>query len=73
VKEINNYIIEDFADKVYAAKKANKQQVVLDIKEAQILVENLTIVLARALSNTEKMVSSNEDGTISVQVDGGSF
>ncbi len=73
MKEINNYIIEDFADKVYAAKRTNKQQVVLDIKEAQILVENLTIVLARALSNTEKMVSNSEESNISVSVDGGSF
>jgi hypothetical protein len=72
VKEINNYIIEDFADKVFAAKKANKQQVVLDIKEAQLLVENLTIVLARALGNVEK-TRPNDDGQITVQMDGGGF
>ena len=73
MKEINNYVIEDFANKVYAAKRSNKQQITLDIKEAHILVENLTIILARALSNTEKMVPSNEDGVLSVNVDGGSF
>ncbi len=44
MNEINNYIIEDFANKVYAAKKSNQKQIVLDIKEAQNLVENLTLV-----------------------------
>lgn len=73
MKEINNYIIEDFADKVYAAKRANKQQVILDIKQAQQLVENLTIILARALGNTDKMVKSTDDSNISVNMDGGSF
>lgn len=73
MKEINNYIIEDFADKVYAAKRANKQQIVLDIKQAQQLVENLTIILARALGNTDKMVKSTDDSSISVNMDGGSF
>jgi len=72
VKEIDNYVIEDFADKVYSAKRANKQQVVLDIKEAQILVENLTLILARALGNIEKS-RTNDDGPITVQMDGGSF
>lgn len=71
MKEINNYVIEDFADKVYAAKKSNKTQVVLDIKEAQILVENLTIVLARALGNVEKSQPTNEP--ITVLMDGGGF
>lgn len=72
MKEINNYIIEDFADKVFAAKKANKQQVTLDIKEAQQLVENLTIILARALGNVERARPS-DDGPISVSMDGGGF
>lgn len=71
MKEINNYIIEDFADKVYAAKKSNKNQVILDIKEAQILVENLTLVLARALGNIEK--ARPIDDQISVSMDGGGF
>ncbi len=71
MKEINNYIIEDFADKVFSAKRLNKQQIVLDIKEAQILVETLTIVLARALGNVER--SKPDDDTISVSMDGGSF
>jgi hypothetical protein len=71
VKEINNYVIEDFADKVYSAKRLNKQQVILDIKEAQVLVETLTIVLARALGNLER--SKPDDNNISVSMDGGSF
>ena len=73
MKEINNYIIEDFANKVYAAKKTNQKQVVLDIKEANALVENLTIILARALGTVEKTPSNAQETAISVSMDGGTF
>ncbi len=73
MNEINNYIIEDFASKVYTAKKTNQKQIVLDIKEAQILVENLTLVLARAVGNLDKAVKTSDDGVISVSMDGGTF
>jgi len=73
VNEINNYIIEDFANKVFAAKKTNQKQITLDIKEAQILVENLTLVLARAVGNLDKVVKTSDDGVISVSMDGGTF
>ena len=73
MNEINNYIIEDFASKVYAAKKTNQKQIVLDIKEAQILVENLTLVLARAVGTLDKAVKTSDDGVISVSMDGGTF
>jgi hypothetical protein len=72
VREINNYIIEDFANKVYAAKKTNQKSITLDIKEAQNLVENLTIILARALGNVET-VRGKDDDVVSVSMDGGGF
>ncbi len=73
VNEINNYIIEDFANKVYAAKKTNQKQIILDIKEAQILVENLTLVLARAVGNLDRAVKTTDDGVVTVSMDGGTF
>ena len=73
MREINSFIIEDFVNKVYAAKKANTKQVVLDIKEASVIVENLTIILARALGNVEKPQTSGQEQQISVSMDGGSF
>lgn len=73
MREIESYIIEDFANKVFAAKKTNQKQVILDIKEANALVENLTIILARALGNVEKPQSNAQEQQISVSMDGGSW
>ena len=74
MNEINSYVVEDFVNKVIAARKTNQKQVVLDIKEAQNLVDNLTLILSRALGNVNKVLeSSNENTVTSVQMDGGSF
>lgn len=71
VNEINSYVIEDFVTKVQTARKTNQKQVVLDMKEAQNLVDNLTIILSRALGNVQ--VSTADNTVTSVQMDGGSF
>lgn len=74
MKEINSYLIEDFANKVYAAKKTNQKQVILDLKEAQLLVETLTIVLSRAVGNMDKaLATTTQETSISVNMDGGNF
>ena len=74
MKEINSYLIEDFANKVYAAKKTNQKQVILDLKEAQLLVETLTIVLSRAVGNMDKaLATTTQETNISVNMDGGAF
>ena len=74
MKEINSYLIEDFANKVYAAKKTNQKQVILDLKEAQLLVETLTIVLSRAVGNMDKaLATTTQETNISVSMDGGAF
>lgn len=71
VNEINSYVVEDFVTKVQTARKTNQKQVVLDMKEAQNLVDNLTLILSRALGNVQ--VTSTENTVTSVQMDGGSF
>lgn len=71
VNELNSYVIEDFVTKVQTARKTNQKQVVLDMKEAQNLVDNLTIILSRALGNVQ--VSTADNTVTSVQMDGGSF
>ena len=74
MKELNSYLIEDFANKVFAARKTNQKSVTLDIKEAQLLVETLTIVLSRAVGNLERANTTEPQETVtSVQMDGGSF
>ena len=74
MNEINSYIVEDFVNKVVAARKTNQKQVVLDIKDAQNLVDNLTVILSRALGNVDKAISTSSENTVtSVQMDGGSF
>lgn len=74
MKELNSYLIEDFANKVFAARKTNQKSVILDIKEAQLLVETLTIVLSRAVGNLERVNSSESQNQVtSVEMDGGSF
>ena len=74
MKELNSYLIEDFANKVFAARKTNQKSITLDIKEAQLLVETLTIVLSRAVGNLERANTNEPQETVtSVQMDGGSF
>ena len=74
MKELNSYLIEDFANKVFAARKTNQKSVTLDIKEAQLLVETLTIVLSRAVGNLERANTTEQSNTVtSVEMDGGSF
>lgn len=73
MKEINPFIIEDFVSKVTAARKTNQKTVTLDIKEAQTLIDNLTLVLARAVGNLDKSQPTNNDNVISVSMDGGNF
>ena len=71
MNEINSYVVEDFVSKVIAARKTNQKQVVLDMKEAQNLVDNLTLILSRALGNVA--VATTDNTVTSVQMDGGSF
>ena len=73
MNEINSYVIEDFISKVHAAKKSNQKQITLDTREAQILVDNLALVLSRALGNLDRAQNTSQDNNISVQMDGGSF
>lgn len=75
MKEINSYVIEDFLSKVYAAQKTNQKSVILDIKEAQNIAQNLSIILARALGQMDRASesSSTQDSQITIKMDGGSF
>lgn len=73
MNEINSYVIEAFIDKIYAAKKTNQKNVTIDIKEANQIAENLTLILARAVGNMDKALATTPDNTISVSMDGGSF
>lgn len=73
MNEINSYVVEDFVNKVVSARKTNQKQVTLDIKEAQTLVDNLTLILSRALGNVDKVRAEPADNVVSVSMDGGSF
>ena len=73
MNEINSYVIEEFANKVFAAQRTNQKSITLDIKEAQTLVQNLTLVLSRATGNMDKVLSTAPETAISVQMDGGSL
>jgi hypothetical protein len=73
VNELNSYVIENFITKVQTAKKTNQKSVTLDIKEAQTLIDNLSLVLSRALGNLENVQKQPENNTISVSMDGGNF
>lgn len=62
--------------KVQIATKTHQTQVTLTLKEAQILSENLGFVLSRALGNLDKaynQTGEQDDGAISIQMDGGGF
>lgn len=73
MNELNSYVIENFITKVQTAKKTNQKSVTLDIKEAQTLIDNLSLVLSRALGNLENAQKQPENNIISVSMDGGNF
>lgn len=75
MREINSYVIEDFLSKIYAAQKTNQKTITIDIKEAQNIAQNLSIVLSRAVGELDKAVSTtaNTDTTLSIKMDGGAF
>lgn len=73
MNELNSYVIENFITKVQTAKKTNQKSVTLDIKEAQTLIDNLSLVLSRALGNLENAQKQPENNSISVSMDGGNF
>jgi hypothetical protein len=73
VKEINSIAIEDFISKIYAAQKTNQRQITLDIKEAQIIAQNLSLILARAVGNMDKALETVPDQQVTVSMDGGSL
>lgn len=73
MKEINSIAIEDFISKIYAAQKTNQRQITLDIKEAQIIAQNLSLILARAVGNMDKALETVPDQQVTVSMDGGSL
>ena len=73
MNELNSYVIENFITKVQTAKKTNQKSVTLDIKEAQTLIDNLSLVLSRALGNLENVQKQPENNKISVSMEGGNF
>lgn len=73
MKEINSIAIEDFISKIYAAQKTNQRQITLDIKEAQTIAQNLSLILARAVGNMDKALETVPDQQITVSMDGGSL
>ena len=73
MKEINNYVIEEFVSKIYSAQKTNQKVVTLDIKEAQNIAQNLTMILARAVGVLDRAVQEVPEQQISIGMDGGSL
>jgi hypothetical protein len=73
VKEINSIAIEDFISKIYAAQKTNQRQIILDIKEAQTIAQNLSLILTRAVGNMDKALETVPDQQVTVSMDGGSL
>lgn len=73
MKEINSIAIEDFISKIYAAQKTNQRQITLDIKEAQTIAQNLSLILTRAVGNMDKALETVPDQQITVSMDGGSL
>ena len=73
MKEINSIAIEDFISKIYAAQKTNQRQIILDIKEAQTIAQNLSLILTRAVGNMDKALETVPDQQVTVSMDGGSL
>lgn len=73
MKPINTIPIETFLEKVRIASKTNQKSVNLDLKEASMIADVVTIMMSRLVY---KMSSETENTTASatkIDADGGGF
>lgn len=74
MRPLNVLPIEDFLDKARIAIKGNQKSITMSIKEVTDLQNSLAVVMTRLTGIVDQTSdSSDNNGPISIKVDGGSF
>lgn len=75
MNSINTFPIESYLEKTRIASKNGSKTLVLDVKEAQILAECLSIVMTRLVSKISNEIPATPQDTanITVKMDGGNL
>lgn len=74
MSNINTGPIENFLEKARIAGKNGSKTLVLDVKEAQILSECLSVVMTRLVSKLSTEITNKPDNLqVTVKMDGGNL
>jgi len=74
MNNINTLPIENFLEKARIAGKNGSKTLVLDVKEAQILSECLSVVMTRLVSKLSTEITNKPDNLqVTVKMDGGNL
>lgn len=74
MNNINTGPIENFLEKARIASKNGSKTLILDVKEAQILSECLSVVMTRLVSKLSTEIENKPDNVqVTVKMDGGNL
>jgi hypothetical protein len=74
MRPLNVLPIEDFLDKARIAIKGNQKSITMSIKEVTDLQNSLAVVMTRLTGIVDQTSdSSDNNGPISIKIDGGNF
>jgi hypothetical protein len=73
MKQLNTLPIEDFLEKARIAIKSNQKNLTLSIKDVADLQNSLSTVMTRLAGELDQIANSNQEETIVIKMDGGTF
>ena len=73
MKQLNTLPIEDFLEKARIAIKSNQKNLTLSIKDVADLQNSLSTVMTRLAGELDQIATSNQEETIVIKMDGGTF
>lgn len=75
MNHLNTLPIENFLNKARNSIKSNQKHLTLDIKEVQMMVDSLSVVMTRIAGDLDAILHSKQNNTdqVSIKMDGGGF
>jgi hypothetical protein len=75
MNQLNTLPIENFLNKARIAIKSNQKHLTLDIKDVQMMVDSLSVVMTRIAGDLDEKLHTNQRNKDqpSINMDGGGF
>jgi hypothetical protein len=73
MKQLNTLPIEDFLEKARIAIKSNQKNLTLSIKDVTDLQNSLSTVMTRLAGELDQIATTNQEETVVIKMDGGTF